>query len=227
MKALVVKAPHAPLQALGVYEFETRGFAPRTTLAAGDPVAIVLGRKVKPYDERPEAWQRLARSMGWAASYTDEAVNAVDLAEAFRQDEVRCYPLGSVIAVVTFDAALRMIPVEPYVGPLSNRREDREAAREWAGRWKPGRAHIAIGGLDGGPWLVEGTGNNASASPLMDQKPLGDFTVGRSGWLLSNPHRLTTPVPCPAIRPDGTRTVMQGVFTLPDDVHEAVAAQLP
>jgi len=61
---------------------------------------------------------------------------------------------------------------------------------------------------------------------LTDQLPLGDFTPGRYGWMLSNPLRLTVPVPCPAVAPDGTRTNMQGVFRLPAAVEAAVVAQI-
>lgn len=43
-----------------------------------------------------------------------------------------------------------------------------------------------------------------------DQLPLGDFTLGRWGWLLTDVHR-TEPIPCKG---------RQGVFELPADVAE-------
>jgi hypothetical protein len=130
------------------------------------------------------------------------------LAEQFRP-----LAIGSVCAVVTFDGALPVVGEDGDLGMDEPCLEYRPKGASSAGLWH---------------WPnVDELGDDLNPPEFTDQIPLGDFTPGRYGWLLSNPVRLTNPVPCPAVRPDGTRTVMQGVFTLPDDVLAAVLPQLP
>ena len=71
--------------------------------AADKGEAVLLGKGVFRYEEYPEAWNRLAEAMGWP--YADREVNGMDLAEAFRRDEVARFPLGAVVCTVTVDDA--------------------------------------------------------------------------------------------------------------------------
>jgi|DEB19_MinimDraft_3_1074340.scaffolds.fasta_scaffold114459_1 hypothetical protein len=211
MKALVVRQPWASLIAHGIKTIETRGFAPRTVLQPGDQLAIVAG-KVKPSAVHERHWYGIddptpavieADESPWVWTDWDDQTGGT----------WRWWsgPLGAVVAVVTFDRALPMEECPPYSSSFDD-------------RWEPEPPSVLyLGGLDGGPWaFIDGDG----PIRFVDEAPLGDFTPGRYGWLLSNPHRLTSPVPCPAKRPDGSRTVMQGVFTLPDDVLADVQSQL-
>jgi len=96
-------------------------------------------------------------------------------------------PFGAVVAVVKFGAAWPVLTA-------TDGRPD--------GHWTNDGEHL----IGYGSFPVDFTA----------ELPLGDFTPGRYGWLLSDPHLLTTPVPV---------TGKQGVFNLPDDVEAAVRAQ--
>lgn len=119
-------------------------------------------------------------------------------------------PLGVVVAVVTYDEAL----------PVIDEDEDNTS----------GGAFLNVDGND--ETLCEWrqvdywSGEFDVQRNFSDQLPLGDFTPGRYGWMLSNPQRLPIPVRCRAVGPDGTRTHMQGVFRLPAAVEAAVVAQI-
>lgn len=208
MKALVVRQPWASLIAHGIKTIETRGFAPRTVLQPGDQLAIVAGKANPPEGWRASPGQRGSAVLGDLGG--EWVVSDGHLLELCDERSVPM-PLGAVVAVATFDAALPMEECPPYSSSFDD-------------RWEPEPPSVLyLGGLDGGPWaFIDGNG----PIRFVDEAPLGDFTPGRYGWLLSNPHRLTSPVPCPAKRPDGSRTVMQGVFTLPDDVLADVRSQL-
>lgn len=237
MKALVVRQPWASLIAHGIKTIETRGFAPRTSIEPGDQIAIVAGKTPAEHGlklgwewqvgvetsgpqihaDDPEsgecpcpdpdegAWSPECKALNeWhPALLRDAGAHGWSIESTL--------PLGAVVAVVTFDRALPMEECPPYSSSFDD-------------RWEPEPPSVLyLGGLDGGPWaFIDGDG----PIRFVDEAPLGDFTPGRYGWLLSNPHRLTSPVPCPAKRPDGSRTVMQGVFTLPDDVLADVQSQL-
>jgi hypothetical protein len=241
MKALVIRQPWASLIAHGIKTIETRGFAPRTSIRPGEQIAIIAGKKLPPKGlSLGWEWATGTESTGPAKHaddadgecpcpdpdegiWSDECKELNEWVPALMRDAgahgwsiVDQLHFGAVVAIVTFDEAL---PCVDYMGdrPLS----DHITATE------PGcTAHpfAAVQQYQG--WPLAGRPAYRT-SAVTDQLPLGDFTPGRYGWLLSNPARLTSPVPCPAIRPDGTRTVMQGVFTLPDDVLAAVLPQLP
>lgn len=195
MKAIVVRQPWASLIAHGIKTIETRGFRPLSSLAGGDPLAIVAGKALPPAGTAGEAvggWQVVrprnsgfTRSAAWLEAKTGQ---------------LRPCAIGAVVAVVTYDMALPVV------------HEDEPEAEAPC---------LTVGPFSLGLWR-----SNIDMNAVTDQIPLGDFAPGRTGWLLSDPQRLTCPVPCPAKRPDGSRTVMQGVFTLPDDVLARVLPQL-
>lgn len=194
MKALVVRQPWASLIALEVKTIETRGFRPRTSLAPGDDLAIVAGKK-----PGTEPGEDLGDS-GWYYESTEGDPSCVvnwKLPATFVDA-----PLGAVVAVVRYDGALPMEPCPPYSSSFDD-------------AWEPDPASVIyLGGLDGGPWaFIDGDG----PIPLTDQLPLGDFTPGRYGWLLSNVRPLSVPVPV---------TGRQGVFSLPDEVAAQVREQV-
>lgn len=197
MKALVVRQPWASLIAHGIKTIETRGFAPRTSIEPGDQIAIVAGKA------HGLPHYTLFADYSYTRSEDHGTLYNVDCESA----PIPC-PLGAVVAVVTFDDAL---PVIDHLRLVDG--DDSYIAN---------RGSRSLLGLE----VVRNTPGRLTATTINDQLPLGDFTPGRYGWLLSNPQRLAAPVPCPAKRPDGTRTVMQGVFTLPDDVLEQVTPQL-
>lgn len=70
----------------------------------------------------------------------------------------------------------------------------------------------------GGLWLIgSGKPNNGSPTRIEDQRPYGDYTPGRYGWLLTDIRTLSVPVPARGY---------QRLWTPPDDVVAAVDAQL-
>lgn len=216
MKALVIRQPWASLIAHGIKTIETRGFAPRTSLQPGDQFAIVAGKATRHVvsGEHYGGW-RVVKDGGMRLhdfAYPDTTYH-------------EC-PLGAVVAVVTYDAALPVVaesncadfPAPPQ-GMLTITREGHPIPTLTRFVWSRNAWTTA-------PALYCERASDGIAPTTHGQLPLGDFTPGRYGWLLSDPRRLTTPVPCPATRPDGTRTVMQGVFTLPDDVLADVLPQI-
>ena len=204
MKALVVRQPWASLIAHGIKTIETRGFAPRTSIEPGDQIAIVAGKA------HGLPHYTLFADYSYTRSEDHGTLYNVDCESA----PIPC-PLGAVVAVVTFDEALPCVEANPVNLDLGG------GPPHWNGSER-----LLVDGRTDRMWHVTGRKGSDGLPEITDQLPLGDFTPGRYGWLLSNPQRLTHPVPCPAKRPDGTRTVMQGVFTLPDDVLEQVTPQL-
>ena len=241
MKALVVRQPWASLIAHGIKTIETRGFAPRTVLQPGDQLAIVAGKTPAEHGlklgwewqvgvetsgpqihaDDPEsgecpcpdpdegAWSPECKALNeWhPALLRDAGAHGWSIESTL--------PLGAVVAVVTFDEALPCVEANPVNLDLGG------GPPHWNGSER-----LLVDGRTDRMWHVTGRKGSDGLPEITDQLPLGDFTPGRYGWLLSNPQRRTHPVPCPAIRPDGSRTVMQGVFTLPDDVLADVQSQL-
>ena len=193
MHAVVVRQPWASLIAHGIKTIETRGFVPKSTVRPGDRLAIVAGLTVADYADAPESWDRLAVELDVPLFRLGR-----ELAGLFHRPAPG-RPLGAVVAVVTYDEALRIADV-------------------------PGDADDGIfhDVTDGEAWVWTGSEDR----DITDQLPLGDFTPSRYGWMLSNPLRLPIPVRCRAVGPDGTRTHMQGVFRLPAAVEAAVVAQI-
>jgi len=198
MHAVVVRQPWASLIAHGIKTIETRGFVPKSTVRPGDRLAIVAGLTVADYADAPESWDRLAVELDVPLFRLGR-----ELAGLFHRPAPG-RPLGAVVAVVTYDEALRI----------------EEEVRH------PGR-HIWMLRPDY-PMVCEPvvSGELREMHGIEDEFALGDFTPGRYGWMLSNPQRLPIPVRCRAVGPDGTRTHMQGVFRLPAAVEAAVVAQI-
>lgn len=198
MHAVVVRQPWASLIAHGIKTIETRGFAPKSTVRPGDRLAIVAGKtKVGLFDSP-------AATDGWRPLM--DGIGSVDARYA-------PLPLGVVVAVVTYDEALLILGGVPEPG---------EAER-------PFIVHDTRFGAGKDAFLSAWPESGREEAPwywVQDQLPLGDFTPGRYGWMLSNPQRLPIPVRCRAVGPDGTRTHMQGVFRLPAAVEAAVVAQV-
>ncbi len=116
-------------------------------------------------------------------------------------------PLGAVVCTVTVDDAL------PIVVPMTDPPHDHltpttDGHLMW---WKftPVMGQRRWSAASRHPMLNERTVVGGRRDPDLDpQLPLGDFTPGRWGWLLSDPQPCD-PIPCKG---------KQGVFVLPDDV---------
>lgn len=236
LHAVVVRQPWASLIAHGIKTIETRGFAPKSTVRPGDRLAIVAAKTWPDPDWRAgdyvlgnwtETFNHLDDPVTGECPcpdpedgvWSDECKAVNDWALSLLRDEhahgysrVAPLPLGAVVAVVTYDNAW------PIVNDLA-----------WCDDGGVGIGGAAISltdGEDGGLYLHNGDHFGCGGLDIPDQFPLGDFTPGRYGWMLSNPLRLTVPVPCPAKAPDGSRINMQGVFRLPAAVEAAVVAQI-
>lgn len=212
MRAVVVRQPWASLIAHGCKTIETRGFQPRTTLQPGDDLAIVAGRK-RPADGEvvgPYSCER------WIDAPHQPCLTLADDIGGKRHGWPIDLPFGAVVAVVRYDEALLVVapmtdPPHDHLTPTTDGHLMWWAYTPVLGqrRWSARSRH---------PMLNERTVVDGRRDPDLDpQLPLGDFTPGRYGWMLSNPRRLTFPVPVKG---------RQGVFTLPDDVAAAVSEQL-
>ena len=102
LHAVVVRQPWASLVAHGIKQIETRGFAPKSTVRPGDRLAIVAGANPKSLVIRSGDPHAEVQEQGWRAL---KAHVAPDLAY------VPVPPLGAVVAVVTYDEALRIADV--------------------------------------------------------------------------------------------------------------------
>ena len=210
MKAIVIRQPWATLVMLGVKTIETRGFPPNgpmrpdgvrglpgLAIERGERIAIVAGAKA------PEQGLRLgAAGPIVTAEYLVDGGLLLELCN----EQSWPLPLGSVLGTVRVDDALPVLPCPPYQPATdwhrcSTRRrwqgscdcrppEHEMRYREWLAANRPPLSFIGLGGLDGGPWLVERDRGDWQGHPIHDQLPLGDFTEGRWGWLLSDPQPL-------------------------------------
>lgn len=202
--ALVVRQPWATLIALGIKTIETRPAPPNgamrpegvrglpgLSVERGERIAIVAG-KARPKDGSLgefDVWTSFGSGISYLRTPVPRTLG-VGLYE-YR------LPLGAVVCTVVVDDALPMEECPPYSSSFDD-------------RWEPEPPSVLyLGGLNGGPWAFI---DSHGPYPMMDQLPLGDFSPGRWGWLLSDP-RPCDPVPCKG---------RQGVFELPDDVTEKV-----
>lgn len=195
MKAIVVPQPKATLIALGVKTIldlaappngpmrpdGVRGL-PGMALERGERIAIVAGATP------PDVGLRLGVDATITTSefLVTEGWRLLDLCN----EEAHPLPLGVVVCTVAVDDALPIVPrVGSGTGPA-----------EWNGYRRffsaPHEGYLTA------------TGPGAELPKYHDQLPLGDFTPGRWGWMLTDP-RPCDPVPCKG---------RQGVFALPDEV---------
>ena len=196
MKAIVVRQPWATLIALGVKTIETRPGPPNgpmrpdggrglpgCTLERGERIAIVAGA-APDYE---------------AASTLDDHLHLVGLCATDWQGrtftprangfDTRSGALGAVVCTVEVANAAEI------------------ATEDTGGDCWP-TLEVSDSTLTYWPW---GDGEHPDAY-LDDQLPLGDFTPGRWGWMLTDPEPCD-PVPCKG---------RQGVFVLPADVAEVL-----
>lgn len=246
-KAIVMKAPMPLLVRYGIKTIETKTAPPSGPMRPdgvrgesghkverGERIAIVMGKGVFRYDEYPEAWDQLAEVMGWPASYTDRSANGMDLAEAFRRDEVASFPLGAVVCTVTIEDALPIVETgeesairtidrdgddtlwitEPVRYPLGGIAE--VGGEVWT-KYVNEFAHGDKGFVERERWEEfcdrEGLAYDLDQREVSAEFSLGDFTPGRWGWLLADVR------PCDPVPVKGA----QGVFRLPADVAEALS----
>ncbi len=207
MKAIVVYQPHAALTALGIKTIETRPAPPNgpmrpagirglpgLAVEPGERIAIVAGAsKPKPNDIRPmlDLWMA-STGESWFKAMVRIGGDSFDSG---------ALPRGAVVCTVTVPDALRI--TAPGVrrrgdhAILANVPHEGDLPHQRGGLW-------AIG-------ITPAFPRNPNHLPA--QLPLGDFTVGRWGWLLTDVE-LCDPIPCKG---------KQGVFRLPDDVAERVS----
>lgn len=204
MKALVVRQPWATLIALGIKTIETRPAPPNgpmrldgvrglpgCRLERGERIAIVAGAQ-KPKRRHETHW-------GSRDDDTDPLIEANEapwLWTEYRDGTGGCWewwggPLGAVVCTVVVADAL---PIVPRVGSSTG-------PAEWDGHHRffsaPHQGYLTA------------TGQGAELTKCHDQLPLGDFTPGRWGWMLTDPQ------PCDPIPVTGR----QGVFQLPAEVN--------
>lgn len=213
VKAIVVRQPWATLIALGVKSIETRPGPPNgpmrpdgvrglpgRTLERGERIAVVAGAahglpdysKIGPY-----VYQRIVateRTPAHGALYTPQGY------------DIDC-PLGAVVCTVQVADAL------PIVAPMTDPPHDHLVPSadghliHWA--FTPRAGQHLWSARSRHPMLNDRTVLGGVSDHLDPQLPLGDFTPGRWGWMLTDPQPCE-PVPCKG---------RQGVFELPDDVE--------
>lgn len=214
MKALWVRQPYASLIAVGVKQWETRGGPPNGSMRpagvrgmpglpieAGERIAIVASKRWA------KGWCR------WYDLYTgqdDDAVGVLDavgaeLTEAIDADgwykltpRWAGIPLGQVVCTVVVAEALPMYQCPPYGG------DDPDLPQEGA---------VFLGGLNGGPWVVEPGGYGPY--PIHDQLPYGDWTPGRWAWRLEDVEPVER-----GQRPVITRGTPQGVCEIEEPTNK-------
>ncbi len=205
MKGLVVPQPKATLVALGIKTIldmssppngpmrpdGVRGL-PGLAVERGERIAIVAGaaRPKDGFEVGPYAVD------GWIDDPSGPCLVDYSQRSTHGHDNPWDLPLGAVVCTVGVADAL------PIFG------DDDELTTAWL-------PHLAPKRRDGGLWRWHGSDDHApcpsstwKVSDITDQLPLGDFTPGRWGWMLTDP-RPCDPVPCARTLP--------GVFTLPED----------
>lgn len=202
MKAIVVRQPWATLIALGFKTIETRPAPPNgpmrpdgvrglpgCSIERGERIAIVAGAS--------KAQEGLR--LGLAGQVTDQEflVDSGRLLELCNE-ETWAMPLGAVVATAAVGDAVQVLESG----------SSRGRSYLWHGPHEGPMAH-----QQGGLWLIgPGPVNRGHPTRVADQEPLGDFTPGRWGWLLSDV-QCAQPIPCKG---------RQGVFELPADVAEQI-----
>ena len=208
MKAVVVPQPKATLVALGIKTIldmssppngpmrpdGVRGL-PGLAVERGERIAIVAGAT------EPSAVLDLGHE--WGVTWSEDECGDLPVSWAITSRLGAHYPLplGAVACTVEVTDAL------PIFG------DDDELTTAWL-------PHLAPKRRDGGLWRWHGSDDHApcpsstwKVSDITDQLPLGDFTPGRWGWMLTDP-RPCDPMPCKG---------RQGVFELPVDLDERSA----
>lgn len=203
MKAIVVRQPWATLIALGVKTIETRPAPPNgpmrpdgvrglpgLAVERGERVAVVAGASISGLGRsrrRGGRGTRTALGPAWEVEHDISGLllRGESLAWPYR------LPLGAVVCTVGVADALPIIDGGAVMRPKDT---DRWLAQSW------GRVGQPLAVVTRGPTVVD--------HRPTDQLPLGDFTPGRWGWMLTDP-RPCDPVPCKG---------RQGVFALPDEV---------
>ncbi len=172
MKAIVIRQPWATLVMLGVKTIETRGFPPNGPMrpdgVRGLPgLAIERGERIAIVAgaKAPEQGLRLgAAGPIVTAEYLVDGGLLLELCN----EQSWPLPLGSVLGTVRVDDALPIV-------------------RYWGDR--PGDDAIKVY-PDGSLRMSHPDSADAWLRDIADQLPLGDFTEGRWGWLLSDPQPL-------------------------------------
>jgi hypothetical protein len=200
VKAIVVRQPWATLIALGVKTIETRPFPPNgpmrpeggrglpgCSLERGERIAIVAGAK---------AGTEVGEDLGDSGWYWESTAGDPSCVVNWKQPATfHDAPLGAVVCTVTVDDAL---PIVAHTGHNDDELyvtvDGRNLARQIATCDGSRPEHVRTIWLD-------------------DQLPLGDFTPGRWGYLLSDPQPCD-PIPCKG---------RQGVFELPAEIAEALS----
>lgn len=188
MKAIVVRQPWASLIALGHKTIETRPGPPNGPMRP-EGVRGLPGCRIEP-------GERIAIVAGALPPKEEQRVGDWVCRE-YSNDSWRMtnesswlLPLGAVLATVEVRAALPVVDGLERHGSSWNGRERLLAYPD----------HL---------YWVKSSNGSGPVPTLDDQRPLGDFTPGRWGWLLTDPR--TEFVPCKG---------RQGVFELPADVAE-------
>lgn len=213
MKAIVVRHPWAALIAQGVKTIETRPFPPNgpmrpeggrglpgCSLERGERIAIVAGAK---------AGTEVGEDLGDSGWYWESTAGDPSCVVNWKQPATfHDAPLGAVVCTVTVDDALpiyhkdtvgRLDADQPFIADTS--------------RFTPGAGWL------GGPRVVTVRSDDGGVTARVDcslaerEWPLGDFTPGRWGWLLSDPQPCD-PIPCKG---------RQGVFELPAEIAEVLS----
>lgn len=191
MKAIVVRQPWASLIALGHKTIETRPGPPNGPMRP-EGVRGLPGCRI-------EQGERIAIVAGASKAGVDEA--GMEPWEPLMSADgswtlAEPIALGAVVSTVAVADAVQVMQSGSARGRsyLWHAPDDGPMAHQ-----------------QGGLWLIgSGPVNQGRPTLVAEEEPLGDFTPGRWGWLLTDIHR-TEPIPCKG---------RQGVFELPADVAE-------
>lgn len=253
MKTKVVPQPFATLVALGIKTILDLPAPPKGPMCPegvrglngppverGERIAIVAGKAALGHQAwLPDGLARVLLDAGLVWQGLLAAPNGTSTRVSWKPD----LPLGSVVCTVRVDDALPIVGDRPWLpGPyLLNAIGG--LGRRVLGVFDEGGYGICAtnGTADRHPWVREHPGIDAAT----DQLPLGDFTPGRWGWMLSDPQppmkacgacggrghvpmhsfhpcmscHCTGRVPCDPIPCKGR----PGVFELPADVAAVLA----
>lgn len=188
----MVRQPWATLIALGVKTIETRPFPPNGPMrpegGRGLPgCSLERGERIA-IVAGAKAGTEVGEDLGDSGWYWESTAGDPSCVVNWKQPATfHDAPLGAVVCTVTVDDAL------PIVDP--------------AGVLRPMIAP-ECGGL-----TLYHTSSVDAYDVIDDQLPLGDFTPGRWGWLLSDPQPCD-PIPCKG---------RQGVFELPAEIAEVLS----
>lgn len=194
MKAIVVRQPWATLIALGVKTIETRPFPPNGPMrpegVRGLPgCSLERGERIA-IMAGAKAGTEVGEDLGDSGWYWESTAGDPSCVVNWKPPATfHDAPLGAVVCTVTVDDALPIV------------RDD--------GSDPTGCLMLTPAGGDE-MWRV--ADDDSWFAPMHDQIPLGDFTPGRWGWMLSDPQPCD-PIPCKG---------RQGVFKLPADVAREV-----